>query len=309
MDASESSGVDVIAIQGLNASLGSTDFSLLPTLEGELKPDHTRAESLLKGFRGVAGESGKAGRLAYLQGRLLQREVKHRQAIEQFMTLHRTSPAAVEPARALATSLGSIGDAREAENVLGRTLNETCPGARELWDAWLAVSMGDLGRGAEDVLARLPCQGRVSPEGESAPAIGGSYRATVHGLLERLQAGDDLVFRCGGDATRNTEAGGARGDDFLVLSPEASYRIPLPRGRYRVTLHVAVPGPDPTGPRAFEFLIEGERVLGRIEPSAPNATEVVLFHRAVQVRDGLLDIDLQFRIENPQISAIEIETL
>jgi hypothetical protein len=88
----------------------------------------------------------------------------------------------------------------------------------------------------------------------------------------------------------------------------AFYRIPLPRGRYRVTLGFAEGYYRTRGKRRFDVLIEGE-VLTNYEPlqSGFATRDVRTFE--IRVDDGALDIRFVHRVDHPMISAIEIETI
>jgi hypothetical protein len=84
------------------------------------------------------------------------------------------------------------------------------------------------------------------------------------------------------------------------------YSIPLPRGRYRVTLRFAEGHFTVPGSRVFDVLLEGETVLAEYEPlrngfGFPDARTF-----PVDVMDGVLNIDFRVRIENPKISAFEV---
>ena len=87
------------------------------------------------------------------------------------------------------------------------------------------------------------------------------------------------------------------------------YRIPLPRGSYRVTLRFAEGHFTEPGSRVFDAMIEGRPVLVSYEPlrkgfGVPDAHDFV-----VQVTDGSLDIDFRGVIENPKLSAFEISVV
>ena len=88
------------------------------------------------------------------------------------------------------------------------------------------------------------------------------------------------------------------------------YRIPLPPGGYRVTLHFAEIHFKVEGERIFDVLLEGETVLKNLDlfKKAGYATAYKV-EREVRVEDGLLDILFVPKIDNPVISAIEVEKL
>ena len=95
-----------------------------------------------------------------------------------------------------------------------------------------------------------------------------------------------------------------------LASGDVAYRVPLPPGRYRVTLHFAevygltrVPGT-----RVFDVLLEGEAVLENYDMRAEAGFATADFYSfPVDVEDGILEIGFVRRVENPKFSAIEIE--
>ena len=90
------------------------------------------------------------------------------------------------------------------------------------------------------------------------------------------------------------------------------YRIPLPPGSYRVTLHFAEllePAREP-GSRVFDVLIEGERVLEKYDTVAKvgfATADREEFTRSIE--DGFLDLEFAHHFECPRISAIAIRRL
>jgi hypothetical protein len=89
---------------------------------------------------------------------------------------------------------------------------------------------------------------------------------------------------------------------------EASgYRIPLPPGEYRVTLHFAEVYFQRPGARVFDVSIEGRRVLEGFEPLAAGFAAAVVKSFEVEAVDGLLVVELEGRTGEPKLSALEIE--
>ena len=102
---------------------------------------------------------------------------------------------------------------------------------------------------------------------------------------------DDALFR--------TERWFLRG----ALVP-TGYRIPLPPGRYRVTLGFAEVSFREPEKRRFDVLLEGRTVLEDYEPQV-DAAENFTYEQPVE--DGYLDLELVHKVDNPKISAIAIE--
>ena len=86
----------------------------------------------------------------------------------------------------------------------------------------------------------------------------------------------------------------------------AGYRIPLPPGRYQVSLHFAEIWFRTRGQRIFDVRIE-EEVIQDYEPLAAGFATAQVKTVTVSVNDGLLDIQFVHRKDNPVISALEIE--
>ena len=88
----------------------------------------------------------------------------------------------------------------------------------------------------------------------------------------------------------------------------AGYSVPLPRGRYRVTLHFAEiqPGKE-AGYRRFDVLLEGDRKLEDYDSGAASSGGVDAHTFNTTVDDAFLDIQFVRTVKDPLISAIEIE--
>ena len=150
--------------------------------------------------------------------------------------------------------------------------------------------------------ARINCGGRdyVDPDGrrwmqDSFFSGGYIFLHAVNAPGRRI-AGTEL------DPLYQTE----RWQDFR-------YHIPLPRGQYRVVLHFAEiydtirRGEEP---RIFDVLVEDYTVREALNIHATVGFATALtVHRAVSVSDGALDVGFRRRVENPKISAIEIERI
>ena len=87
------------------------------------------------------------------------------------------------------------------------------------------------------------------------------------------------------------------------------YRIPLPRGKYRVKLHFDEIWFRIPGSRVFDIRIEGKTAAESFAPLKRGYAVPSVIERNVEVHDGLLEIELVSRIENPHITALEVERL
>ncbi|MBI4601196.1 MAG: PQQ-binding-like beta-propeller repeat protein [Planctomycetes bacterium] len=289
-------------------------------------PDPEQDRKVLERLRAPGGGEEAEGAALYLEGSLLQREGRHREAAEK---LEKALAASRDPeiAARLSESLRKTGEAASAEGVLRKALEEGNLKPGHVWLLW-AVSVIDLKRSPEEFLASLG--GAVQ---DSLP----EPLADLRWLLERLEKKAPVRINCGGGEfagqdgaawgrdrffTGGSEAiwfaGEVAGteDDLLYHSeryfpPEeassAAYRIPLLPGRYRLTLHFAEVYFQEPGMRRFDVRVEGAKFLDDYDPR-----ERVGFAAAdrqshdVDVTDGVLDIEFVPRVENPKVSAIEV---
>jgi hypothetical protein len=254
--------------------------------------------------------------------------------VERFALAAAGDPARPEPLLALAESLRSLGRAAEAERHL-RDAIENRAENKDISETWAAISLVDLRRSPQEILADFPRGVAVSEKDSS------SYREDLRWLLQRLEGGEPIRINCGGE--RYKSPGGAvwerdrffrQGDRYLrgankflgeiqnteddplyqteryflplPFSP-TGYRIPLPAGTYRVVLHFAEIAYKKPGLRVFDVLLEGERILERYEPASAGFATAESKACEIAVVDGLLDIGFRPRIEYPKISAIEVE--
>jgi serine/threonine-protein kinase len=333
-------GRNTIAIQGLNGS-GSSDFSLIPVVAGILKRQDALAavrEQLLS-RDGSTQSVEPARRLgAYLDARALELERRPAEAAQRFIALVGEDPRAVEPRLgALRCLLEGPRDARLAEALRG-LLTTGDPRHARIWNAWLRTCFVDLRRPPRAILGDLP----ASPSLGNAPERL-TYQDEVRWLLERLDRREPIRIRCGGERYLDSEKNAWERDRFFdgggcsvaaeggwlisdilgtdhaplyaanrnfdwAVAGTSGYRIPLPPGRYRVTLHFAEIWTSQSGVRVFNVLIEGKTVIADYD-----LVREVGFARAdvkrfdVEVADGLLDIDFTSRHNRPMISAIEID--
>jgi len=334
-------GRNVLALLGVNRSLSSTDFSLIPVLVGEPQRPSAAIKAFLEEFRERARGENVEGRTAFLEGRLAQAEGEPGKATELFAKALAREPESDVARVALAHCLRSIGKPREAERTLREGLEKHCPGDRDLWDLWSRICSADLEMSSQAMLEAFPCRDFFSPADAAVPPAG--YGADLFWVLTQLKNCGVVRLNCAGKRYES-EDGRIWGRDrfftstgriFRQLSAEVKdtaddplyqaarifpsgtlslpgYRIPLPRGRYRLVLHFAeidVRLHQP-GQRVFNVIVEGQAILenhdsvARVGHSTADRVE-----HSVTVTDGHLDIEFLRRIELPSISAIEIESL
>jgi serine/threonine protein kinase/predicted Zn-dependent protease len=277
----------------------------------------------LEDFRAIAAGDDAALRTLYLEGRLLERAGRHREAAAKLEAALAEDAACVPILLRLAESLRAAGEpAAAAERLRGALAGGV--EAREAWDLWLAISFVELARSPAELLADLP-----RPEAEGCAG-------DVRWLLERLRAGEPIRINSGGEDHESPEGIAWSRDRFFTCGRPASlpveiqgrpdaplyrterwfppeeagrpgYRLPLPPGSYRVTLHFAEVRHTIRGSRRFDVIAEGMTFLEGYEPLAAGFAAPEKHEQAVAVMDGLLEINLVHRAGNPKVSAVEIE--
>ncbi len=190
-------GENVLAIQGLNANLESSDFSLIPVLEGTIEGG-PRAErnDMIENFRRSAAASDP--RLSYLEGRELALKGRHRDAAEKFMGAIRADATLIEPYRRLAASLSAAGDPAYAETALREAFSGPLPRDDAFFEEWMGLCVRTLRWEPEKILSALP-----RDQGGARVELAGRMQEVVRGLeflKERgLAEGAVLEFEEGED--------------------------------------------------------------------------------------------------------------
>jgi serine/threonine protein kinase/predicted Zn-dependent protease len=338
----EGPGPHVLAVHLLNASATSSDLAVLPVLRAVLKPDPKRGERLLAQSR--TRGSGKDADLCrtYLEGRLLEMRGDHAAAVEVFGAAVAASPNGSLPQLALARCLRSVGKTPEAERSLRAWIAEQRPARREAWNMWLQLALGELGRDPSEVrkdLASIPSR---APTPHGAAARGFKRADECRWLLDRLAANEAIRIRSGGGAYTDRSgrvwagdcfySGGevySRGrqpfnediadteDDPLYRTERTfdaapallnAYEVPLPRGRYRVSLHFAETWDRRPGQCSFDVVLEGAAVIEDYRPDRNGFAHAEVLTFEVDVDDGALDVDFRRRRGDPKVSAMEVDS-
>jgi tetratricopeptide (TPR) repeat protein len=328
-------GQNSVALRILDGSFNGK-VSLAPVLTAELPLDPARDRKVLEDLRRREGDVPEAAaRVAYLEARALQRDGRHADAAERFLEVMAQDASDPLPCLRRAQALLAVGEFEEAERTLRRALDEGLEWGSELWSLWLEVSFGHLNRTPGELLRALP-RGRIVRNGDDAGNGESSWREDARWLLERLAHDEPIRINCGGgdlesdggalwSRDRFYRGGHARRaerrrdfpdteDDGLYRSErwfppgscQPGYRIPLPRGAYRVTLHLVEIYLAEDGHRRFTVSVEGERIPpdGEVEPKADRPEKKAFDTR---VDDGVLDVDFVHGTANhPTVSAIEI---
>jgi serine/threonine protein kinase/Flp pilus assembly protein TadD len=291
--------------------------------------------------------SGKAALLEHL-GRIEEAKEAYRSAAprypkhpDSYLSLGRIQEAEGDHAAALASYLDALELAPEDRRTHARVVRLLRERAAELPpESWSPV------RERLDAMARAPASAGILEIREMAAsfAAGGPIReerdpppGTEDGLPSSLPPGLPLRINCGG--ALELAGGESWSADAFFLGGRASspwrgeiartdrdalyqsarffaefagagsgYRIPLPPGTYRVTLHFAELVSCEPAARRFDVLLESACVLPDHEPARAGLwTAETRRFEGVRVSDGALDIRFAARWGDPCVSGIEIE--
>jgi hypothetical protein len=145
----------------------------------------TRESELLAAFRAAVSEKEGGGRLAYLEGRLLQRRGEHEEAKARFEKAARLEATSLEPVLRFAEVSRSLGDSGEAAKRLIQALRGPARGSRACWGLWFEIVLEDLDWTLADVLNELPV--RHDDRSRSSPPLD-EYALQCRAALEVLRA-------------------------------------------------------------------------------------------------------------------------
>lgn len=321
---------------------------MAPILLAELDTEtaRRRSDGKLEAFRKVARGDSAEARIAYFEARLAESAGDLARAADKYREVigqDSSQPQAfVRLARCFLAQNRDGSSEREIRKLIERAKHPSL----HLWHLWLALSFADLGRSPAEVLEKLPRRSDPPPpHREAIPFCGDDYHRDLRWLLQELHENGVVRINCGGGEHRdgNAETWGRdrfftagnvyhsrqferpikrikkasdvtiyRSERWFHLGGVTGYRVPLPRGRYRITLHFAELIFRSAGQRVFDAVIEGEPVKTgtRLDPAreAGLATAHTVEHTH-SVEDGVLDIEFVARVENPKVSAIEIERI
>ncbi len=332
-------GDNVLAIQALRPPRTNSPFWIQPALAAVPRFDDRaadRAREFLRGFRGTALGEDAPNRLDYFEAGILERLGFHEKAEPLYQRLSQQEIEAdlnrPEPALRAASCLLVQGRTEEAVAVLRQGLDLTQPSHLLRFRKWLQISLGEMERSPGEILKDLgpPPENALDPVAEALWALG------------EQEAGRPLRINCGGidfpdrdGRTWTKDMLFLGGRKFFLFTLEEKgvdlesaplyqteryfwepypiapgYEIPLAKGTYKVTLHFVEGHWSEGGSRSFDIRLEGKTVRKDYEPlrAGFGIPEEIPFE-GVQIDDGALNIDFIRRVENPKISAIEIERI
>jgi WD40 repeat protein/tRNA A-37 threonylcarbamoyl transferase component Bud32 len=278
----------------------------------------------------------RAERLEYLASRRDQEAGRHRDAIHRFDRLRDALPDHTEPLVRAIESLEALGDLSGAEDRLRRALSADGRKSAELWGLWFRLSACHAKKSPAEVLEALPA-GAAPPAG----GPGADLRWALEELRDRRAVrlnsggeayvdasgavwGKDRFYRGGFRFFGDRSGGGsapftgpiARTDRDPLYQTERSfprstvpprgYSLPLPPGRYRLTLHFAEILHREPGRRTFDVFVERSRVLAGHEPFRAGFAAAEDWSFEVKVDDGFLDVVFEPQAGSAKVSAIEV---
>ncbi|HZN57889.1 MAG TPA: malectin domain-containing carbohydrate-binding protein, partial [Planctomycetota bacterium] len=328
-------GVNQLALQARTYDPTSKVYAT-PVLAAVMAPsadgDRKRTLNVAAGSDGAP----EASLAAYRQGRILQRSSQWAQASLEFERAGRLDRVSVEPTLRRAACYRALGEPRRAESVLREAIEGGSAVDRiRLWRAWFATIALDLKLSPSEALAEFPHERRSDSSVESADSC------DIRWLLSELAAGRPLRLRCGGPELKINAGTVWSGDAFFLggaSSPKANagqatsaqadgdralyavfrsfsgrlggflpaYSIPLPPGRYSVTLHFAETQHHEPRKRNFDIFLEEHAVFDGYDPYAAGAGRPDAQTFDVEVVDGALDLAFRRHIDTARICAIEV---
>ncbi len=347
-------GKNVLAIQGLNVDRGDNDFSVITVLEAQRVPDLGRDQQLLADFRSAAPHDETKARLTYLQARIFQRQGNHAEAVETSQKLGERELAETLPARRLTECQRALAQPHKALQSITKLLERSAWSDQEALDLWVRICLVDLRLSPAQMLKELPPREAVGSEASR------SFLAGLQWILESLHHKGPIRINCGGEEY-HTPSGATWGADHFFFGERSpcygtgtfkgdiqgteldplyaawrffppgdgdaiAYRIPLPCGDYRVTLHfvecsgrkreslmynvlvAGAPIPDRKPPE-FDILANGQLKLERVELPATGIATASKESFTVTIDDAFLELGLRPLLHNPVIAAIEIERM
>lgn len=298
-----------------------------------------RARQHLDNFRAARQPEAADGLLDYFEGTVLKLDGKPMEAEEKFRAAVEKDAGRPEPFLRLAECLGERGDFQEEERILRQGLEMGPVHVRRLWSRWIRAALGNCEMDPAEALriADRLVAGWPSAGGRGKPP---DFLEDARWLLERWISKEPIRINCGGwDFKRGgafwsrdrfhlggqvtwlpkMEKAGLSSEDAAIYRTERyfpepgrtlrAYSIPLPRGKYLVTLHFTEGWFEEASRRRFDVLLENEPRLIDYEPLEAGFGVPDIYPSEVEVNDGALDLDFVRRLEHPKISAIEIERL
>ena len=305
-------------------------FFIDALLVGE-KGDARDGREVLQRIDGGSGTHDSDHLRLYLEGVLARRDGRLDEARAAFENLVAVDPTSLEPRLQLVECLRIEGEPERALEALRPLFAREGAITERCWNLWIELRYVDLEEHPEEILADWPQ--------DPADAVEHGIAADLLWLTRELARNGNFRINCGAakdyvdqdrkmwSRDRFYLSGSARGERFGAMEIAATeddplyhterifgqdgferpiYRFPVPRGRYRMTLHFAEVFFMHPGQRRFDVQIEGELGIVDYEPQHRHADERII---DMSVDDGILHIEFIHDLGRPKISAIEIERL
>jgi serine/threonine protein kinase/tetratricopeptide (TPR) repeat protein len=327
-------GENVLAIRALSPPLQSSQTLWIePMLMAVPHFENGGGERAARALEsGAAYWLPETGMSSYFEAAVKEREGDYPEAERLYRHARAHEVNRCEPTVRLAACLRAQGRVLEAVKILREGLDVSRTSHLERFRLWLEWSLGDLALSCEQVLDDL---------GPLPEDVLGIVNHSLWALREIADAGQ-LRINCGGLDYEGQDGrvwskdklhlGGYSFTLFRLREAEAEtdprssplyeteryypepadvvhgYRIPLPRGTYRVTLHFVEGHFRNPGSRSFDVLVEGS-LTEDVEPLRAGFGVLTTLEELTEIKDGALNIDFRRRVENPKISAIELEKI
>ncbi|MFO0976769.1 MAG: protein kinase [Planctomycetaceae bacterium] len=277
---------------------------------------------------------------AYIKARELQLAGQFADAARLFESIKDDEETGPETILHCAECRLQLGDATQAHESLHASLTRESVASPAVWNMWLRIGFHNLKQSPQQLLERMP---------PDQPRTAGDtpYRTNVIQLLSTLAESKPLRINCGGeryvaangdvwmaDAFYNSglEYFGTLGDAALFSHPirnttdevlyqseryfdrnrtdlTPGYHIPLPDGKYSVSLRFAEIYQEV---RSFDVMVENIKHVEDYDPSRTEADWATADHRdhEIVIEDGQLDMSfVQRNGTDPKISCFQITPL
>jgi hypothetical protein len=294
-------------------------------------------------FEQTASGDDALTRLAYLTGRRLQRHKKLEEALAKFEEVVASRPVEPETYASYTTrtkwaepEIRIQYDDNADVYLNGQAVAALAPWSRRQYYP-VALNSPETFQKGDNVLA-LHClntgfeqfidAGIVESTGNAAWAArelgengilrincGGEEYTSADGTVW----GRDRFFMSGVAATHRSRESERTDDDPIFFAERffqgredsrAKYRIPVSDGRYRVTIHCAELYHQRPGLSVFGLRIEGKQVLSDHDVNREGGFATADARSfETNVEDGWLELKFTRSLQNPKVSAIEVEKL
>ena len=311
--------IDVV----LEQPLGTVEWRSSPANQGRKDASH-RIEAFLS-FTGNNPNSHVANRLKYLEARQLQLAGDDTSALLIFEELSDCDPDRPEPLLRMIECLQRADPASAAAVADAAVLR--FPNDSQLWETWMNISLNHSKRNPTELIQFV--------QSRCGTSVDHPVPKSVIWILTCLRDETPLRINCGaeqdmlvGDVAWSRDVFYQGGhidtlppgdligcDDPTVFKTIHSfshttggrYRIPLPNGRYRITLFFCEGWTASGKERNYDVQVEGQNFLSSFQPLEAGFAVALDKQFETTLEDGLLNIDLIPHQHYADINGICIE--